>query len=143
MAIDPDLFSEMFASAENLDSDDSISEPADLDEPPLRRGAAASSMEPPVRGAMIEPPIRREEPPPSRQELEQAAADELLKIAAQEEKDLQNLRKTQRSKDTFLIHCPKGCQIRVKEQHRGKTGKCPRCQSEFVVPKKPAPKKPD
>ena len=86
--------------------------------------------EPPVRSELIEPPIRSAEPPPSKQELEAAAADELLKV-----------RKSQQNKDTFVICCPKGCRIRVKEKHRGQAGKCPRCQSEFVVPKKaPAPK---
>ena len=68
-------------------------------------------------------------------------AEELLKIAADEEKDIQRVRLTQRSKDTFVIFCPQGCRIRVKEKHRGMSGKCPRCQSEFVVPKKPVPKK--
>ena len=29
----------------------------------------------------------------------------------------------------------------MKERHRGKSGKCPRCQCDFVVPKKPVPKK--
>jgi predicted Zn-ribbon and HTH transcriptional regulator len=128
MAIDPDMFREMFAASESLESDEEVLDSAEFEEPP-------------VRSELVEPPIRREEPPPSKQELEVAAADELLKIAAEEEKDLQNVRKTLRSKDTFLIHCPKGCQIRVKEQHRGRAGKCPRCQSEFIVPKKALPNK--
>jgi predicted Zn-ribbon and HTH transcriptional regulator len=72
-----------------------------------------------------------------------AEGEDLLKIAADEEQDIQRVRKTLRSKDTFVIFCPNGCRIRVKERHRGKTGKCPRCQSEFVVPRKLAPKKPD
>src|SRR5262249_167804 len=65
---------------------------------------------------------------------------ELHKIATEEEKDIQKVRKSQRSKDTFMIFCPQGCRLRVKEKHRGRTGICPRCQSEFVVPKKPVAK---
>jgi predicted Zn-ribbon and HTH transcriptional regulator len=117
MSTNPDSFRRTNASSRQPSSDD-------FDEPPIRRDM------------IEEPPIRSEEPPPSRQELDAAAADELLRIAAEEERDLQKLRKTQQSKDTFLIVCPNGCRIRVKEQHRGRSGKCPRCQAEFVVPKK-------
>jgi hypothetical protein len=120
MSIDPESFRQMFASSE----------------PPV----SGEFDEPPIRSELIEPPIRSLEPPPSKQEIEEAAADELLKIAAEEERELQKTRKTLRSTDTFLIRCPNGCQIRVKEQHRGRSGKCPRCQAEFVVPKKSAPK---
>ena len=125
MSIDPDAFRRMFAAAESQMPEEF---PEEFEEPPVQDG-------------LIEPPIRFEEPPPSKQELEAAAADELLKIAAEDERALQEARKAQRSKDTFVICCPKGCQIRVKEQHRGRSGKCPRCQSEFVVPKKAVPKK--
>ena len=86
--------------------------------------------EPPVETVTAEPPIAIPEAPPVAPEME------LLKIAAEEEKDIQRVRKTLRSKDTFVIYCPQGCRIRVKEEHRGKSGKCPRCQSDFVVPKK-------
>ena len=99
---------------------------------------------PPVQIDDIAPPIRSvEEPPPSKQEVEAAAAEDLLKIAADEQNDIQQVRKTIRSKDTFIVFCPQGCRIRVKERHRGKSGKCPRCQCDFVVPKKPVPKKSD
>lgn len=120
MSIDPDAFRQMFAASAPQ--------------------ASPESEEPPMREEFIEPPIRFEEPPLSPQEIDAAAADELLKIAAADEQALQKLRKEQRSKDTFVITCPKGCQIRVKESHRGRSGKCPRCQSEFIVPKKPSPK---
>lgn len=121
MSIDPDTFREMF----------------DMSEPPV----ADDIEEPPIRPELIEPPIRRSEPPRSKQEIDEAAADELLKIAAEEERTRQQALKALREKDTFLITCPNGCRIRVKEQHRGKAGKCPRCQAEFVVPKKTVPKK--
>jgi hypothetical protein len=37
----------------------------------------------------------------------------------------------------FIIFCPYGCRIEVKEQHRGMNGRCPRCQAPFVVPINP------
>ena len=97
---------------------------------------------PPLQSDSSPPPVRSiDEAPPSVQEVEAAAAEDLLKIAADEEQDIQQVRKTIRSKDTFIVFCPQGCRIRVKERHRGKSGKCPRCQCDFVVPKKPVPKK--
>ena len=110
---------------------------SDASEPPLFEDPA----EPQVQAVTFEPPIRVEEPPPSQQEVEVGLADDLLKIAANEELDIQKVRKTLRSKDTFVIFCPQGCKIRVQEKHRGRAGKCPRCQCEFVVPRKVIPKK--
>lgn len=94
---------------------------------------------PPVRDETSEPPVRDVAETPA--SAEERADKELLEIATAEEKDIARVRKDQRSKDTFLIYCPQGCRIRVKEKHRGKSGKCPRCQSEFVVPRKPVVKK--
>ncbi|WP_373649796.1 hypothetical protein [Schlesneria sp. DSM 10557] len=106
---------------------------------PSSRPAASSDFEePPIREEFLEPPIQTEEPPMSQQEIDAAAADELLRIAAEEERDLKNVRKNLQAKDTFVVTCPKGCKIRVKEQHRGRVGKCPRCHSDFIVPKKAA-----
>jgi hypothetical protein len=69
--------------------------------------------------------------------------DELLKIAAEEEAEISQVRKGQRNKDTFVVYCPQGHRIRVRERFRGKTGKCPQCESVFIVPAKqqPRPKK--
>ena len=121
------------------------SELPEIGEPPLR----AENIEPPIRAETSEPPVRSElsEPPVRSTSTGRSAgaddsmAEELLKIAADEEKDIQQVRKSQRSKNTFLIFCPQGCRIRVKEKHRGKSGKCPRCQCEFVVPRKAVSKK--
>jgi len=66
--------------------------------------------------------------------------DELLKIASDEEAEISKLRKDIRFKDTFVVFCPQGHRIRVRERFRGKTGKCPKCQSEFIVPLKQSPK---
>ena len=66
--------------------------------------------------------------------------DELLKIAAAEEAEISQLRKGIRTKDTFVVFCPQGHRIRVREKFRGKSGKCPSCNSAFIVPQKPSPK---
>ncbi|MBS0201366.1 MAG: hypothetical protein JSS49_00595 [Planctomycetes bacterium] len=65
--------------------------------------------------------------------------DELLKIAAAEEAEISKIRKGQRSKDSFVVYCPQGHRIRVRDKFRGKTGKCPRCAAVFIVPQKPSP----
>lgn len=101
--------------------------------------ASDASDAPPVQD-MAEPPVQAEPSEPSAPEPPKE--DELLKIAAEEEQDIQRVRKTLRSKGTFVIFCPQGCRIRVKEEHRGRKGKCPRCQSDFVVPKTPLVKRP-
>jgi CxxC motif-containing protein len=111
--------------------------------PPIQSGSAEIS----AKDSASELPMQAETPaaqPRSDHPVveENAHGDELLKIAADEEKDIQQVRKSLRSKDTFVIFCPSGCRIRVKEKHRGKSGKCPRCQAEFVVPRKQAPKNP-
>lgn len=75
---------------------------------------------------------------------EATAGDALLDIAKSEEADIAKVKKDYRNKvrNTFLVFCPMGCKIRVPERHRGKSGKCPRCGSVYVVPlkKKDEPK---
>ncbi len=65
--------------------------------------------------------------------------DELLKVAAAEEEEIAKTRKAITSRNTFVVFCPQGHRIRVREKFRGKTGKCPKCASIFVVPLKPKP----
>lgn len=57
-------------------------------------------------------------------------ADSLLHIAKQEESAV----KKARSVGSFVVYCPMGCKIRVQERHRGKVGRCPKCQATFMVP---------
>jgi hypothetical protein len=38
------------------------------------------------------------------------------------------------AKSGFIVFCPNGHPIEVHERHRGKSGKCPKCQSPFLVP---------
>lgn len=125
-----------------------VAMPAEVSSEPAANGepaeppANSDTMEPPAAAESVEPPVSAaaNEAPPL---VEERQADELLKIAADEEQDIKRVRLSQRSKDTFVIYCPQGCRIRVKEKHRGMSGKCPRCQSEFVVPKKQVAKKGD
>ena len=37
----------------------------------------------------------------------------------------------------FIIFCPYGCTIEVKDRNRGSMGKCPKCNAPFVVPVDP------
>lgn len=60
-------------------------------------------------------------------------ADSLLSIAKQQETDVQKSRRAKFG-EGFVIYCPMGCKIRVQERHRGKIGRCPKCQATFVVP---------
>lgn len=66
--------------------------------------------------------------------------EELLKIAADEEAEISQLRKGMKSKESFVVYCPQGHRIRVREKFRGKQGKCPKCESVFIVPQKSSPK---
>lgn len=72
------------------------------------------------------------------------AGDALLDIAMQEEREVkkrQKVRKLTGGTKTpgggLIIFCPYGCRVEVKEQHRGMTGKCPRCGAPFIVPVEP------
>lgn len=57
----------------------------------------------------------------------------LMDHAREEQSAAQKARRA-RLGDGFVIFCPMGCKIRVQERHRGKIGRCPKCQSTFVVP---------
>jgi len=69
-----------------------------------------------------------------------APEDELLKIAADEEAEISQVKKGMRTRNSFVVFCPQGHRIRVREKFRGKTGKCPKCASVFIVPQKSSPK---
>jgi len=67
--------------------------------------------------------------------------DALLDIAMQEERELKKRSKGKRlagpvktAGGGLIIYCPYGCRVEVKEQHRGMTGRCPRCAAPFIVP---------
>ena len=70
--------------------------------------------------------------------------DALLDIAIQEEREVRKKQKVRRPVGGMttpggglIIFCPYGCRVEVKQQHRGMTGKCPRCQAPFIVPVDP------
>ena len=61
-------------------------------------------------------------------------ADSLLDIAKQQESDVKKARQARNAATSFIVYCPMGCRIRVQERHRGKMGRCPKCQTTFIVP---------
>lgn len=69
---------------------------------------------------------------------EHHAADALLNIAKSEEVEVAKSQKQYREKvrGGFVVFCPMGCRIRVQDKHRGKTGRCPKCNAVFIVPLK-------
>jgi len=71
---------------------------------------------------------------------EASAGDVLLQIARAEEEDIQRSRKTysEKLRGGFVVFCPRGCRIRVQDRHRGKAGKCPKCEAVFFVPRQRA-----
>lgn len=95
---------------------------------------------------MLEPeettaPKQKKEAAPARP----ASPDEaLLDIAMQDENESARRRKkrpttggVRTASGGFLIFCPYGCRVEVKEQHRGMSGRCPRCKAPFIVPVDP------
>lgn len=66
--------------------------------------------------------------------------DALFNIAMQDEAEGRKRRQQRRVAGTrtvgggFVIFCPYGCKIEVKEEHRGKNGRCPKCRAPFIVP---------
>jgi hypothetical protein len=67
--------------------------------------------------------------------------DALLDIAMKEEAESHRKKKKTRkmtggakTATGFIIFCPYGCKIEVKETHRGMSGKCPKCRAPFLVP---------
>lgn len=68
--------------------------------------------------------------------------DALLDIAMSEETESKKKRRTRasgpiRTATGFIIFCPYGCKVEVKDQHKGMTGKCPKCRAPFIVPTVP------
>lgn len=70
--------------------------------------------------------------------------DVLLQVALEEQRESRERRRRRpamtggaRTPGGFIIFCPYGCKMEVKEQHRGMTGRCPKCGAPFVVPVDP------
>ena len=74
-----------------------------------------------------------------------SSGDALLDIAMSEEAETRTRRQQgsasvtrggvrATAKTGFIVFCPNGHPIEVQERHRGKSGKCPKCQSPFLVP---------
>jgi hypothetical protein len=126
------------------DDDDFVLEPAKPEQPTAE--TSSSKPEPDAKaeapsGDTAAPPAEgaATNPPPAA-----AGGDALLDIALREE--IESLRKQSKSRrmtggartaSGFVIFCPYGCKIEVKEAHRGMTGKCPKCRAPFLVPVDP------
>jgi len=68
--------------------------------------------------------------------------DALLDIAMSEETERKKKGRGRaagpiRTATGFIIFCPYGCKVEVKDQHKGMTGKCPKCRAPFIVPTAP------
>ena len=69
--------------------------------------------------------------------------DALLNIALRDELEARQRRAKRKVAGVrtvgggFVIFCPYGCKIEVKEDHRGKQGRCPKCRAPFIVPVDP------
>jgi hypothetical protein len=111
----------------------------------LKSAPAAEGQAPPAKA---EAPAAKSAPP--REEPEDTgvshsiatAGDVLLQAALKEQSDEKKRRKERgvslrggaRTPGGFVIYCPYGCRIEVKDTHRGMTGTCPKCRAPFVVP---------
>jgi hypothetical protein len=87
------------------------------------------------------PPARAAEPASGTAHSIATAGDVLFAAAMQEQVENRERRKRRgttaagaKSPGGFIIFCPYGCRIEVKEQHRGMQGRCPRCRTPFFVP---------
>jgi hypothetical protein len=81
------------------------------------------------------------EAPPGTPHSIATAGDVLFAAAMQEQAENRERRKKKgvlvggaKTPGGFIIFCPYGCRIEVKEQHRGSQGRCPRCRAPFLVP---------
>ena len=82
------------------------------------------------------PPVQDEAEPPA------PVADPLLAAALEEQAESGRSRgRSRRPKrelrlaaDAFLVYCPNGHRIVVREQYRGRVGRCPNCRAPFFVP---------
>lgn len=109
-------------------------------EPPIPILAVQASRETLTEEAPVIPSLEKTSVVDKQPELthkEASAGDVLLQIAREEEDDIQRSRKTysEKLRGGFVVFCPRGCRIRVQERHRGKAGKCPKCEAVFFVPR--------
>ena len=112
------------------------------DNPAPPPGAKAEA-EKPAAPAKVEAP-KKDKDGKELSHSEASGGDVLLNIAMQEQTEVREKRKKRKlmapgakTPGGFLIFCPWGCRIEVKEQHRGMQGKCPRCKAPFIVPTDP------
>lgn len=121
-----------------------VAEPAGEGDPAAPTSTTESATTDPT-GTEASP--KRDTTPKGNEEVAHSVAtggDALLDIAMQEEREVKQRHKGRKHAGPvitagggLIIYCPYGCRVEVKEQHRGMTGKCPRCGAPFIVPVDP------
>lgn len=144
----PTIYSEL--PQEEVSSYEDDEDDFELSMPAVKSGARGETAESSVIGeeesaAPLPSTPDGDAPPPQDDSgvahSEATGGDALLDIAMQEEKESRKRRKGRMQSGGMrtpggglIIFCPYGCRIEVKEQHRGMTGRCPRCRAPFIVP---------
>ena len=97
-----------------------------------------------VAGAEAAPAGAAPEPAAESSHSVATAGDVLFAAAMQEQAENRERRKRRatmiggaKTPGGFIIFCPYGCRVEVKEAHRGSQGRCPRCRAPFLVPTDP------
>ena len=83
------------------------------------------------------PPEPAAAPEPEDDPLMASIMSDLKTQAARESDTLAKFKGGVRTAGGFIIFCPYGCTIEVKDKHRGNIGKCPKCEAPFTVPVNP------
>lgn len=120
------------APAGELPADDGAAGYYEEEAPPVQEGYDYDGGEPPIQ----------EEPPVDTEAAPSAVADPLLAAALEEQAESgrskgrtkKPRRELKLAADAFLVYCPNGHRIVVREQYRGRVGRCPNCRAPFFVP---------
>ena len=103
--------------------------PAEGEYPPAD-AAYATGDEPPPVDESVEPPQEELSP----EDALYAAALQEEAEAGKRPKNRRGRRELKLASDAFLVYCPNGHKIVVRETHRGRLGRCPNCKQPFFVP---------
>lgn len=72
--------------------------------------------------------------PPPADPLLAAAMEEQAESGKVKSRGRKSRRELKLPADAFLVYCPNGHRIVVREQYRGRVGRCPNCRAPFFVP---------
>jgi hypothetical protein len=89
-------------------------------------------------GYAEEPPVQEQDaaeaPPAVHDPLLAAALEEQAESGKSRVRGKKTRRDLKLAADAFLVYCPNGHRIVVREQYRGRVGRCPNCRAPFFVP---------